>query len=55
MKILIQIYLISNNLTTNQVNGSFSSGMKINNQEELLTKLNYIIKMFEEQKRNKDK
>lgn len=43
-------YLISNNLNTNQINNSLSSGMKINNQEELLTKLNYIIKMFEEQK-----
>ena len=40
-------YLISNNLNTNSINYSAN---KFANQDELLSKLNYIIKMFEEQK-----
>ena len=40
-------YLISNNLNTNSINYSAN---KFANQDELLGKLNYIIKMFEEQK-----
>ena len=40
-------YLISNNFNTNSINYSAN---KFANQDELLSKLNYIIKMFEEQK-----
>ena len=40
-------YLISNNLNANSINYSAN---KFANQDELLSKLNYIIKMFEEQK-----
>ena len=43
-------YLISNNLNMNKYQSSSSSP---HTQDELLTKLNYIIDMFEEQKDTK--
>ena len=43
-------YLISNNLNLNSVNSSSSLLSGLDSREELLSKLNYIINLFEEER-----
>jgi hypothetical protein len=43
-------YLISNNLNLNSVNSSGSPLSGLDSREELLSKLNYIINLFEEER-----